>query len=236
MNAGAGIVDPVDAGKVDGEVAEEALAPRGESDVLIGREEREHELRAVLLGIEASAEGLSRHRARLTRAQSDELAAGLAAEVRRLRSLLAGHLTALGTFDLAAAVGPVIVCARAGGLGVRSSLEPGIEVHGRSDSAAQVVMALLHNVRVHAAPSPVAVRASVHGGVASLYVEDRGKGVAGLRRERMFERGVRGDDSVGSGLGLFIARRLMTEQGGSITMHSRPGGGTVFVLRFRLAG
>jgi signal transduction histidine kinase len=43
---------------------------------------------------------------------------------------------------------------------------------------------------------------------------------------------VRGDDSTGSGLGLCVARRLMAEQGGTIEVHSRPGGGASFVLSF----
>lgn len=199
------------------------------------RDERDHELRVALFGIEASAEGLRRHRARLTAPEFDELAQGLAAEVRRLRTLLAGHLSAPGTFVLADAIGPAITCARAAGLEVRSSLQPGIEVQGRRDSAAQVALALLDNARRHAAPSPVDVRATVIGDVAALFVEDRGKGIAGPARERAFERRVRGDDSAGSGLGLFIARRLMTEQGGSIIVRSRPGGGASFVVRFRRA-
>jgi signal transduction histidine kinase len=37
-----------------------------------------------------------------------------------------------------------------------------------------------------------------------------------------------------SGLGLFIARRLMEEQDGSIEVEPRAGGGTSVVLRFRL--
>ena len=48
-----------------------------------GQEERAHELRAALFGIEASAEGLRRHRDLLTDEQLDELTNGLADEVRR---------------------------------------------------------------------------------------------------------------------------------------------------------
>ena len=111
----------------------------------------------------------------------------------------------------------------------------GIEVVGRRDTTAQVVLGLLHNARKHAPGSPVDVRASVSGDAVTLYVEDRGTGIPGPSPERVFERGVRGSDSDGSGLGLFIARRLMTEQGGSISVRSRPGGGASFVLRFRRA-
>ena len=131
------------------------------SDLLDGREERDHDLRAALFGIEASAEGLSRHRERLTPRQFDQLAAGLAAEVRRLRSLVDGHGTAPGTFDLVDAIDPVVACGRASGLDVRLSVPRGIEVIGRRDTTAQVVLGLLDNARKHAPGSPVDVRASV---------------------------------------------------------------------------
>ena len=50
------------------------------------------------------------------------------------------------------------------------------------------------------------------------------------------ERGVGGDASRGSGLGLVIARRVMEDQGGTITARCRPGGGASFVLYFRHPG
>ncbi len=198
-------------------------------------EEREHELRASLFGIEASADVLSRHRNYLTDRQFDELTRGMVEEVRRLRELLAGRTEAPTNFDLGEAIGPVIACARASGLEVSSSVPRGIDVEGRRDSTAQIVLALLDNARHHAAPSPVEVRATVLCGAVALYIEDRGRGVSGPSPERLFDRGVRGADSTGSGLGLFIARRLMAEQGGSIAVRSRVGGGASFVLRFRRA-
>jgi signal transduction histidine kinase len=195
-------------------------------------EEREHEIRAALFGIEAAASGLSRRREHLTPVQVDELADAMAAEVRRLRALLDGHCSAPTTFDLGQAIAPVIASARATGLDVQTSIPEGLEVYGRPDSAAQVVLTLLDNARQHAASSPVEIHATELGGSTVLYVEDRGTAVSGRSRERMFERGVRGADSFGSGLGLFVAKRLMTDQGGSITFRVRPGGGASFVVRF----
>jgi signal transduction histidine kinase len=198
-------------------------------------EEREHELRAALFGIESATEVLSRHREDMTDHQFDELSRGVLAEVRRLRGLLTGHVGRRDGFDLAEAIDPVIACARSAGLEVRSSVPRGIDVDGRVASTAQVVLALLDNARQHAAPSAVDLRATLLGDIAALYVEDRGNGLAGLPPERLFDRGVRGHDSNGSGLGMFIARRLMSEQGGSITVRDRVGGGASFVVRFRRA-
>jgi signal transduction histidine kinase len=200
---------------------------------LDGLAERDHELRAALFGIEASAVGLSEHRDRLTSGQVDELMVGLVAEIRRVRALFDGRTGTPGTFDVGDAIAPVIACARASGLVVRSSVPGGIEVEGRRESTAQVVLALLDNARKHAPSSPVEIRVAVLGDAVALYVEDRGSGIAGPLRTRVFERGACGDDSVGSGLGLYVARRLMAQQGGTIDVGSRRGGGASFVLRFR---
>ncbi len=64
-----------------------------------------------------------------------------------------------------------------------------------------------------------------------LRVEDRGPGVPHDACERIFDRGVSTHPD-GSGLGLFVARRLMQRQGGSISAAPRSGGGSRFDLRF----
>jgi signal transduction histidine kinase len=206
---------------------------RGGRSDFHGLDERDHELRSALFGIEASAHGLSRYRDALTQLQVDELARALAGEVRRLRTLLQGGAAASAAFDLAEAIGPGLAAARAGGQEVRSSVAPGIGITGCRDSAAQVVVSLLDEARRHAPGSPVELRASQLCGSVTLYVEDRGPGICPSMLDRVFERGVCGEDSSGSGLGLFIARRRMTEMGGSIAAHRRLGGGASFVLRFR---
>jgi signal transduction histidine kinase len=216
-------------------VAERNSSASSAWGVMAHTEEREHELRAALFGIESAAEVLTRHRGQMTDLQFDDLTRGVLAEVRRLRGLLAGHIGDRDGFDLAEAIDPVIACARSSGLEVRSSVPRGIDVDGCRASTAQVVLTLLDNARRHAAPSPVDLRVTVIGDIAALYVEDRGNGLGGQSPERLFDRGVRGDDSSGSGLGLFIARRLMGEQGGSIAVRHRVGGGASFVARFRRA-
>jgi signal transduction histidine kinase len=211
----------------------EGVEPRRHADA--GREratERDHELRAALYGMEALARGLCEHREHLASAQVDELMMGLVAEIRRVRALVAGRVGTPRTFDLRAAILPVISCAQASGADVRCSVPSGIDVAGRRNCTAQVLLALLDNARKHAPSSAVEVRVVELGDSVALYVEDRGPGIPEPLRERLFERGVRGDDSTGSGLGLCVARRLMAEQGGTIEVHSRPGGGASFVLSF----
>lgn len=195
--------------------------------------ERDHELRAALFGLEASAALLSNHRGQLSSTQVGELTAGMVAESRRARAVLNGGNCPPGTFDLGDVIRPVVACARASGLDVALFVRPGVEVEGRRDSTAQVLVALLDNVRAHAGSPAVDVLVAVLDDEVAVYVEDRGNGIPAPLRRRVFERGVTGDGSAGSGLGLHIAQRLMAGQGGSISVRDRRGGGTSFVLRLR---
>lgn len=204
---------------------------------VIDREtERRHELDAALLGIEASAHGLRDAWSALNTAQVNQLAQAMVHEVRRVRSLLDDRIIELSDFDLAAAVSTAVTTARACGQQIDCALPAGLVVHGCSESATQVVVGLLDNARLHAAGSRVQLHAAINGDAVTLLVQDRGPGIPRRLRAGVFDRGVRGARSTGSGLGLSIARRLMADQGGLITARRRLGGGTTFVLTFRRAG
>ena len=63
-------------------------------------------------------------------------------------------------------------------------------------------------------------------------VADQGRGIAVADQARVFEKFERIDPSEpgGSGLGLYIARRLARAMGGDLTVDSAPGAGARFVL------
>jgi signal transduction histidine kinase len=186
----------------------------GTNDLL----ERDHELRASLFGIEAAAMALNEQRDRVPSGDVDQLVLAVASEARRLRLMLEPRTKELTSFDLAEAIRPAILLTRSLGVTVCDEVPTGMWVQGCREDLAQVVFALLDNARVHAAPSAVDVRVMLDAGTTTLYVEDRGPGIAGIAQ------------SSGSGLGLFIARRLMVSQAGSLTVAARPGGGTSFAL------
>ena len=69
-------------------------------------------------------------------------------------------------------------------------------------------------------------------GSAILQIGDDGTGIPAAERERVFERFTRLDegrsrDAGGSGLGLSIVQRIVTDHDGSIEIVDRSGGGTV---------
>ena len=85
-------------------------------------------------------------------------------------------------------------------------------------------------VTVALTPGPQSVTVSVH---------DRGAGIAVDERERVFEKFTRGRQGVtrGSGLGLYIARRIVTAHGGRIWVEDTegPGASVAFSIPVRVA-
>ena len=82
----------------------------------------------------------------------------------------------------------------------------------------------------------IRVTAAPHGarGVR-ITVEDRGLGIAADDRRRLFEPFFRGRDAVsrqiqGSGLGLHIVRRIVDAHGGTVSVRSEAGSGSVFTI------
>ena len=72
--------------------------------------------------------------------------------------------------------------------------------------------------------------------VGDLRVVDHGPGIAPDVIDRVFDRFWRGERSgEGSGLGLYIAKRIMEVLGGRIAFSVTSGGGATFTLGFRLA-
>ncbi|OEJ65413.1 sensor histidine kinase [Magnetovibrio blakemorei] len=67
----------------------------------------------------------------------------------------------------------------------------------------------------------------------ALRVIDRGRGIPMADRERIFERFHRADRRTGgSGLGLYIVRRVAEAHNAKVSIEDAPGGGAVFILQF----
>lgn len=74
------------------------------------------------------------------------------------------------------------------------------------------------------------------GGTATLRVRDSGPGIPPEDRERLFEPFYRlTPQSQGAGLGLHLAREVVTHLGGSIHVTDAPGGGAEFIVRLPIA-
>lgn len=103
----------------------------------------------------------------------------------------------------------------------------------------QVLLNLLGNaIRYSPANSQVWIRLEQDGPTAKVIVADQGPGIDADQQARVFEKferlGRSGDG--GSGLGLYISRRLARAMGGDLTVESAPGQGARFVLSVPAAG
>ena len=97
----------------------------------------------------------------------------------------------------------------------------------------QILMNLIANaLRYSPDGGQVWVRCEQEGDLAALIVADQGKGIAEADQERIFEKFERVDPSEpgGTGLGLYIARRLARAMGGDIAVDSAPGQGARFTF------
>jgi two-component system sensor histidine kinase KdpD len=103
----------------------------------------------------------------------------------------------------------------------------------------RIVVNLLENADKYSpAEQPIDVSAERVGDLVRLAVADRGPGISGAERERIFAPFHRGGDipdANGAGLGLSIARRLAELQGGRLVHEARDGGGSRFVLELPAA-
>ncbi len=104
---------------------------------------------------------------------------------------------------------------------------------GEFRRALQIAVNLLGNaVRYSPEQSTIWLRAEATDDTATLVVADQGRGIAPEDQQRVFEKFERlgREDAVGTGLGLYISRRLARAMGGDITIDSAPGQGARFIL------
>ncbi|MFD4662183.1 sensor histidine kinase [Streptomyces halstedii] len=161
----------------------------------------------------------------------------LAADLLLLARLDAGERPGRAAVDLGALVREEVSQRAGDRIPVEVSVAEGgaVEVSGSRGQLARVIGNLLDNAERHAERS-VAVTVRAEGRDVCLEVADDGTGVPPPERERIFERFVRLDDARtrddgGAGLGLALARDIVSRHGGTLTVDTSPRGGAAFTLR-----
>src|SRR5439155_22251644 len=96
---------------------------------------------------------------------------------------------------------------------------------------------LIENALKYSPPdSPVTVTCGTANGSNLVEVQDRGIGIPHEEQERIFEKFYRGRNASelnveGVGIGLALVKHVIESHGGSVSVESRPGEGSRFVLR-----
>ncbi len=99
-----------------------------------------------------------------------------------------------------------------------------------------IVNLLANAIAFTPAGGRVAVRVGASGNGASIAVDDDGYGVPAAQRARLFQR-LDADSSragAGTGLGLYVVRRIAEAHDGTIRYEPKPGGGSLFTLALPL--
>lgn len=170
-----------------------------------------HDQRGALLAIEAAAR-------RLQDRPSQDLAAAVAAEAARLQRVLAAtDPQAPTTFDVEAALAPMVACMASIGRGVSLRASPGVEAWGVVDDVVEIVRALVENGIAHG-KGHVSVSARRKGDHVVVLVADQGLGVPPALRDSIFGRGVTDVPRSHAGLGLWAAREAATTMGATLVV------------------
>lgn len=104
---------------------------------------------------------------------------------------------------------------------------------GEFRRALQVMVNLIGNAVRYSPPGGMIwIRFETDGPMAAVIVADQGRGIATADQARIFEKFERLEaaEPGGSGLGLYIARRLARAMGGDIAVDSAPGQGARFIF------
>ncbi|MGO4382414.1 hybrid sensor histidine kinase/response regulator [Pseudoduganella sp. RAF53_2] len=97
----------------------------------------------------------------------------------------------------------------------------------------QVIVNLLTNALRYGGGKPIEIRLTSDGKAACIDVTDQGIGIPDDMQPRIFEpfeRAAANEAPAGLGLGLYISRQLVEAHGGSLSVRSKPGEGSVFTV------
>jgi signal transduction histidine kinase len=214
-----------------------------------------HELLHPVAALRGFAVTLQRHWGHLDEARRDEMLERMAAESGRLRDLAEHASSALHMetemFALSARKeDPVDLVREAArstdGLGGRLKVEVQLGPQNGAVMAdrarvMQIFQNLLSNANKYSEPdTPIELRVEGGDGEVVFSVIDEGPGIPSEDQPRLFQRFSRltrgGREEVhGSGLGLYISRRIAEAHGGRIWVDSEPGGGSAFRFTLPLA-
>ena len=111
-----------------------------------------------------------------------------------------------------------------------------IEVRADRNSLRRVLINLLDNAMKYSEPdTPITLKIEPKAESVLIQVSDRGLGIPLQQQTRIFERFYRVDEARtrstgGSGLGLAIVKTLVERMGGSVTVRSKLGEGSIFTV------
>jgi signal transduction histidine kinase len=176
-------------------------------------------------GLRAALSTLEEYGARLDGSTKERLRAAALDEVSHLEHLIIrAEPDETVDFDLEPVLRTVVETRRAMGTEIELS-DCDLRAHGRPGDVATVLRNLLVNAEQHGG-GPVVVTAVPRGDMVEIHVTDHGPGMPASQVATLFQRGARGPESGGSGLGLHVSHVLMQQQSGDLELRAHTDGCT----------
>ena len=123
------------------------------------------------------------------------------------------------------------------GIKIEKNIEDAIVIYANRDRIKQLALNLMDNgIKYNKDGGTLKVSASAQKGMLTLSIKDTGEGIAQEDIPRLFERFYRVDKSRskelgGTGLGLSIVKHIAELYGGSVTVLSKKGEGSEFIVK-----
>ena len=207
-----------------------------------------HEIKNSLSTLEYATVSLEDGLARMSEAERRSAAESLAAMSKEFQVLkeMAETFSLLGRMAEPLIASPIdvnglLASVRApyakAEVSVELDLEAGLPpVLGDERALRRVLTNLVKNaIEAQAAGAALVIRSRRESGAVRIEVADRGPGIAPEVLARVFDPGFSTKREPGSGFGLFLARSVVEQHGGSIVLESAPGAGTTASLRLPAA-
>jgi signal transduction histidine kinase len=215
-----------------------------------------HELRTPLAAIYGSAQTILRPDLELDEAVRNELLVVIASEADRLAEivsdlLLSSHLdsgrlpVSIETCDATELAATVVESARThlpDDVQVQLDVQPDVpKVAADPGQLRQVLANLVDNaIKYSPGGGAVSVQVAEGEGMVRFSVRDGGLGMPASELRRIFEKFYRLDPDMtrgigGTGLGLYISRELVRRMAGTISVDSKLGEGSTFVVELPVA-
>jgi signal transduction histidine kinase len=213
---------------------EDSAQPEPEIDhaaLASSRDQRErlHELRSTVAGLVNSSALIEDPAVPLD--VRSHMWESVRSELGRMQRLLSSQDQLASAVDLDEALSPVLDMQRSKGRTVELHTS-GDQVRGRRDALAEVVNILLDNAATHGGCDTSRVEVVRRDDdTVDISVTDDGQGVPDELREHVFDWGDHREGSPGEGIGLSLARRLVSQDGGTLRLVDAPeASGSTFVI------
>ncbi|MFW9854243.1 MAG: PAS domain S-box protein [Candidatus Thorarchaeota archaeon] len=101
------------------------------------------------------------------------------------------------------------------------------------DLLMEVFSNLIENVFLHSGGTKLRITTVEKENHVDIVIDDDGKGISASLKKQLFNKGIKGPSSKGTGLGLFLVKTIIEAYGGTISVGNSHLGGSCFLVSLR---